>query len=166
MISRDIEIMVSYAQPRKNLVDIHPADLTASAIQPMSAFFSEYKVPFNGAIKLADFGSAFLANDGGDKDCTGKIPWDVKSPERLEDEAWGLLADIWALGCTIVEPFTGRQFMQGSSDIPWRRWTNDILLGVVRGRLADPEQGVHDSLKGMGEATLLALSCPRWKKWL
>jgi serine/threonine protein kinase len=154
IIFRDIEIMVSYAQARKNLVDIHPADLTASDIQPMSAFFSEHKIAFNAAIKLADFGSAFLANDGGDKNCTGKIRWDVKSPQRLEDKAWNLPADIWALGCTIIELFIGKQFMRGPPDIPWRQWTNEILLEVVRGRLADPAQGVHDSLNGHGRSDI------------
>lgn len=90
-------------------------------------FFADNDITFTGVIRLADFGSAFEAAKGGN-DLTR---WEVKAPERLEERQWNIAADVWALGCTIVELATGRQLFTGPVDIPRLNWTNETFLDVV-----------------------------------
>lgn len=131
--------MLLYAQSRERIVDTHPEELTQPVIEPMMSFFKAHNIIFTGAIKLADFGSGFISAKGG----TGKSRWDVKAPERLENKAWGLPADIWSLGCTILELVMGKHFIQGPAPIPRREWTDEIFLELVEKRLANMEYDVR-----------------------
>jgi serine/threonine protein kinase len=112
--------------------------------------FEDHGITFTGAIQLADFGSGFLSVDGG----TSKTRWDVKAPERLkcdlerfEGNAWGLPADIWALGCTVLELVTGSVFFQGPGKIPWRMWTDKTFVGVVEKTLENLEHELRAFLR-------------------
>jgi serine/threonine protein kinase len=78
----------------------------------------------------------------------------VKAPERLacdfghfKGRSWGLPADIWALGCTILELITGSHFFQGVEDVPWREWTDAIVIGVVERRLENLEHELRAFLR-------------------
>eukprot|EP00475_Leptophrys_vorax_P002331 TRINITY_DN11303_c0_g1_i1.p1 TRINITY_DN11303_c0_g1~~TRINITY_DN11303_c0_g1_i1.p1 ORF type:complete len:315 (-),score=24.26 TRINITY_DN11303_c0_g1_i1:42-881(-) len=64
----------------------------------------------DGVIKLADFGAskAFQA-DGtigeGCKSIRGSVFW--MAPEVIKGDGYGRRADIWSLGCTVIEMLTG-----------------------------------------------------------
>ncbi|XP_074267117.1 mitogen-activated protein kinase kinase kinase 18-like [Silene latifolia] len=61
--------------------------------------------PENRVAKVADFGSAKRTGDGHDGAPRGSPLW--WAPEVVRAEAQGSEADVWALGCTVIEMFTG-----------------------------------------------------------
>lgn len=60
-----------------------------------------------GSVKLADFGLAKATKFNDVKSCKGTAFW--MAPEVVRNEGYGLAADIWSLGCTVLEMLT-RQF--------------------------------------------------------
>ncbi|XP_010450552.1 PREDICTED: mitogen-activated protein kinase kinase kinase 1-like isoform X4 [Camelina sativa] len=84
----------------------------------------------NGAIKLADFGLAKVSNDM--KSPKGTPFWmapEVINP-KLRNDGYGSPADIWSLGCTVLEMCTGQT---PYSDIEPVR----ALFRIGRGTLPD-----------------------------
>ncbi|VFQ61739.1 unnamed protein product [Cuscuta campestris] len=71
-----------------------------------------------GGAKIADFGCARRA--GEDDACAGGTPM-FMSPETAQGKEQGFPADIWALGCTVIEMATG-----GGS--PWPKATDPASL--------------------------------------
>ncbi|GFQ02421.1 mitogen-activated protein kinase kinase kinase 1 [Phtheirospermum japonicum] len=66
-------------------------------------------VDTNGSVKLADFGLAKATKFNDVKSCKGTAFW--MAPEWLQvvrSLGYGLPADIWSLGCTVLEMLTGR----------------------------------------------------------
>lgn len=69
----------------------------------------------NGLVKLADFGLAKAAKLNDVKSCKGTAFW--MAPEVVRSKGYGLAADIWSLGCTVLEmltrsfPFSGLEHM-------------------------------------------------------
>lgn len=67
----------------------------------------------NGTCKLADFGGARelinCASEGNAKSIHGTINW--MAPEIITQSGHSLAADVWSLGCTIIEMATGQ--------LPW-----------------------------------------------
>lgn len=59
-----------------------------------------------GRAKLADFGCARLAGEGSGCSISGTPLF--MSPEVVRGEEQGAPADVWALGCTVIEMATGR----------------------------------------------------------
>lgn len=63
-----------------------------------------------GVIKLADFGASKklegLASHGDVASLKGTIYW--MAPEVIRQSGYGRQADIWSLGCTVIEMATGR----------------------------------------------------------
>jgi serine/threonine protein kinase len=64
----------------------------------------------DGQVKLADFGVAKLSRSFGDEnaeaDVAGSPYW--MAPELISSETASSSADIWSLGCTIIELLTGK----------------------------------------------------------
>ncbi|XP_042010546.1 mitogen-activated protein kinase kinase kinase 1-like [Salvia splendens] len=60
----------------------------------------------NGLVKLADFGLAKAAKLNDVKSCKGTAFW--MAPEVVRSKGYGLAADIWSLGCTVLEMLTRR----------------------------------------------------------
>ncbi|EPS60370.1 hypothetical protein M569_14433, partial [Genlisea aurea] len=60
----------------------------------------------NGSVKLADFGLAKATKLNDVKSCKGTAYW--MAPEVVRSQGYGLAADIWSLGCTVLEMLTGR----------------------------------------------------------
>ncbi|XP_006662155.2 mitogen-activated protein kinase kinase kinase 18-like [Oryza brachyantha] len=83
---------------------------------------SNVVVGANGRAKLADFGCASVVIPGGSKQpVIGGTPA-FMAPEVARGEEQGPAADVWALGCTVVEMFTGRA--------PWSDMDN--VLAALR----------------------------------
>ncbi|KAL5114581.1 hypothetical protein ACEQ8H_007550 [Pleosporales sp. CAS-2024a] len=107
------------------------------------SFFSDHSITFSGSVKLADFGSGFVASEGG----SGAVLWDAKAPERLEEKFWDLPADIWALACTILELVAGRHFFRDPSEVLRRNWTDEMFLAVVDEKLNDVAKEIETFLR-------------------
>ncbi|XP_051149892.1 mitogen-activated protein kinase kinase kinase 1-like [Andrographis paniculata] len=60
----------------------------------------------NGLVKLADFGLAKAVKLNDVKSCKGTAFW--MAPEVVRSQWYGLAADIWSLGCTVLEMLTRR----------------------------------------------------------
>nr|CAD1827059.1 unnamed protein product [Ananas comosus var. bracteatus] len=82
-------------------------------------------VDSNGAVKLADFGLAKETTmSNGLKSSKGSVYW--MAPEVARAKPYGPSADIWSLGCTVLEMLTGRL------PYPNTEWTQ-ALFKIGRG---------------------------------
>ena len=63
----------------------------------------------DGVVKLADFGASKSYNDATLTDCMKSIRGSVfwMAPEIIRGKGYGWRADIWSLGCTVIEMLTG-----------------------------------------------------------
>ncbi|GAY58405.1 hypothetical protein CUMW_186770 [Citrus unshiu] len=65
-------------------------------------------VEANGSVKLADFGLAKAIAMNDVKSCRGSPFWMAPEVVNLKNDGYGLTADIWSLGCTVLEMLTRR----------------------------------------------------------
>ncbi|KAK9110076.1 hypothetical protein Sjap_018136 [Stephania japonica] len=63
-------------------------------------------VDANGSVKLADFGLAKATKLNDVKSCKGTAFWMAPEVVNLRNRGYGLAADIWSLGCTVLEMLT------------------------------------------------------------
>ncbi|KAI3803862.1 hypothetical protein L1987_32025 [Smallanthus sonchifolius] len=63
-------------------------------------------VDASGSVKLADFGLAKATKLNDIKSCKGTPYW--MAPEVVKSNGYGLAADIWSLGCTVLEMLTSK----------------------------------------------------------
>ncbi|CAH9136220.1 unnamed protein product [Cuscuta epithymum] len=66
-------------------------------------------VDTNGSVKLADFGLAKSVKLNDVKSCKGTAFWMAPEVVNRKGGGYGISADIWSLGCTVLEMLT-RQF--------------------------------------------------------
>jgi serine/threonine protein kinase len=97
-----------------------------------------------GIIKLSDFGSAGQILNQSQNDLLtslkGTLPW--MAPEVVRQNNYGKKADIWSLGCLLIEMSTGK--------IPWGNIDNYIQAIMKIGKstlLPDIPHFLSDSLK-------------------
>ncbi|KAI6690846.1 hypothetical protein NL676_027674 [Syzygium grande] len=62
----------------------------------------------NGIVKLADFGLAKVTTLNDVRSCKGTAFWMAPEVVNAKDPGYGLPADIWSLGCTVLEMLTRR----------------------------------------------------------
>ncbi|GER44579.1 protein kinase [Striga asiatica] len=99
-------------------------------------------VDTNGLVKLADFGLAkvqspyslyfsflihFKLNDA--KSCKGTAFW--MAPEVVRSQSYGLAADIWSLGCTVLEMLTKRFPYFGLEWVRNETWNLNFLYVLL-----------------------------------
>ncbi|CAE8647588.1 unnamed protein product, partial [Polarella glacialis] len=72
-------------------------------------------------VKLADFGCAKRAWRCESFTPTGSIPW--MAPEVIKSESGGRAADIWSVGCSIIEMAT--------AELPWGFKAFDNLFAAM-----------------------------------
>ena len=70
-------------------------------------------VSYDGIVKLADFGTAKAIDDAcsathGCQTMVGTPYWMAPEVIKCEPEGYGLKADVWSVGCTVVEMITGK----------------------------------------------------------
>ncbi|GLU00998.1 hypothetical protein SLE2022_183270 [Rubroshorea leprosula] len=63
-------------------------------------------VDANGSVKLSDFGLAKATKLNDVKSCKGTAFWMAPEVVNLRNQGYGLAADIWSLGCTVLEMLT------------------------------------------------------------
>ncbi|KAF2291448.1 hypothetical protein GH714_024260 [Hevea brasiliensis] len=63
-------------------------------------------VDANGSVKLADFGLAKATKLNDVKSCKGTAFWMAPEVVNRRNQGYGLPADIWSLGCTVLEMLT------------------------------------------------------------
>ncbi|PIA31154.1 hypothetical protein AQUCO_05200034v1 [Aquilegia coerulea] len=63
-------------------------------------------VDANGSVKLADFGLAKATKFNDVKSCKGTAFWMAPEVVNNKSRGYGLAADIWSLGCTVLEMLT------------------------------------------------------------
>lgn len=63
-------------------------------------------VDANGSVKLADFGLAKATKFNDVKSCKGTAFWMAPEVVNQKNNGYGLAADIWSLGCTVLEMLT------------------------------------------------------------
>ncbi|KAL6984461.1 mitogen-activated protein kinase kinase kinase [Sarracenia purpurea var. burkii] len=63
-------------------------------------------VDASGSVKLADFGLAKVTKLNDVKSCKGTPFWMAPEVVRRNNHGYGLAADIWSLGCTVLEMLT------------------------------------------------------------
>ncbi|KAF5739688.1 mitogen-activated protein kinase kinase kinase 1 [Tripterygium wilfordii] len=63
-------------------------------------------VDANGSVKLADFGLAKATKLNDVKSCKGTAFWMAPEVVNRKNQGYGLPADIWSLGCTVLEMLT------------------------------------------------------------
>ncbi|KAJ9687309.1 hypothetical protein PVL29_015981 [Vitis rotundifolia] len=71
--------------------------------------FEGYLVDVNGTVKLVDFGLAKLCKFNDIKSFKGTAFWmapEVINEDKRENDGYGFAADIWSLGCTVLEMST------------------------------------------------------------
>ena len=95
----------------------------------------------NGSCKLADFGCSKKLDvaPGGStvvmRTMKGSIPW--MAPEVIMGEGYGRPADIWALGCVVIEMATGKH--------PWGKFDN-IMQAMYRIAMSEDNLTIPDKL--------------------
>ncbi|OMJ72608.1 hypothetical protein SteCoe_28906 [Stentor coeruleus] len=77
----------------------------------------------SGKIKLCDFGCSKnytddLMESGGVMSVKGSLPW--MAPEVMKEGGYGRKADIWSIGCVVLEMLTAKP--------PWNGTENQVLL--------------------------------------
>ncbi|XP_024156556.1 uncharacterized protein LOC112164559 isoform X2 [Rosa chinensis] len=70
----------------------------------------------NGSVKLADFGLSKTIKMNDIKSCQGTAYWMAPEVVNHKSQGYGLPADIWSLGCTVLEMLTG---MVPYSNLEW-----------------------------------------------
>ncbi|GJM89636.1 hypothetical protein PR202_ga05844 [Eleusine coracana subsp. coracana] len=103
------------ADMARGLAHVHAAGVVHGDVKPRNVV-----VGADGTAKLADFGCARRVEKG--SPILGGTPA-FMAPEVARGEEQGPAADVWALGCTVVEMATGRA--------PWSHVVDDVVA-VVR----------------------------------
>ncbi|KAK7282779.1 hypothetical protein RIF29_11826 [Crotalaria pallida] len=65
-------------------------------------------VDANGSVKLAYFGLAKATKLNDVKSCKGTTFWMAPEVVKGKHQGYGLPADMWSLGCTVLEMLTGQ----------------------------------------------------------
>jgi serine/threonine protein kinase len=108
--------------------DIKPENILLKKETLVFDAVSQVHVPETPDIKLIDFGGATFAEDDDHSRLISTRPY--RAPEVVLELGWGAAADIWSVGCLLVELYTGQLLFPADNDI--------ILLEMmnkVRGRM-------------------------------
>ncbi|KAL9667243.1 hypothetical protein QQ045_001594 [Rhodiola kirilowii] len=98
---QDSQVSVYTRQILKGLRYLHDQGLVHRDIKCANIL-----VDANGSVKLADFGLAKAAKLNDVKSCKGTAFWMAPEVVNRKNQGYGLAADIWSLGCTVLEMLT------------------------------------------------------------
>ncbi|KAF2320109.1 hypothetical protein GH714_023749 [Hevea brasiliensis] len=100
---RDSQVSAYTRQILSGLKYLHDQDVVHRDIKCANIL-----VDANGSVKLADFGLAKATKLNDVKSSKGTPYWMAPEVVNLKNRGYGLAADIWSLGCTVLEMLTGR----------------------------------------------------------
>ncbi|KAF2320167.1 hypothetical protein GH714_024859 [Hevea brasiliensis] len=100
---RDSQVSAYTRQILSGLKYLHDQDVVHRDIKCANIL-----VDANGSVKLADFGLAKATKLKDVKSSKGTPYWMAPEVVNLKNRGYGLAADIWSLGCTVLEMLTGR----------------------------------------------------------
>jgi mitogen-activated protein kinase kinase kinase len=83
-------------------------------------------VGLHRTVKLSDFGCSKRSEGTAVHTLKGSVPW--MAPEVMRQSGYGLKADIWSLGCVLIE--------MGTAEPPWGTFDN-CLAAMVRIAMSD-----------------------------
>ncbi|KAJ9174819.1 hypothetical protein P3X46_013424 [Hevea brasiliensis] len=102
---QDSHVSVYTKQILKGLNYLHERNVVHRDIKCANVLVDE-----NGCVKIADFGLAKVTNSNAIiKSCKGTVYW--MAPEVFNNKkagGYGFQADIWSVGCTVLEMLTGK----------------------------------------------------------
>lgn len=84
----------------------------------------------NGVCKLADFGNAKRFIEGTDQASSIKGTANWMAPEVIKQNKYGRFADIWSLGCTVIEMAHGKP--------PFSDFPNHVSIMMHVGQITSP----------------------------
>lgn len=99
----------------------------------------------NGKLKICDFGCSKryeneVNESGFNNSVKGSLPW--MAPEVMKQSGYGRKADIWSLGCVVIEMLSGKP--------PWNGIENQVMLMmnvIVYGALPEMPARISDCAK-------------------
>uniref|UniRef100_A0A2P2LCL0 mitogen-activated protein kinase kinase kinase n=1 Tax=Rhizophora mucronata TaxID=61149 RepID=A0A2P2LCL0_RHIMU len=100
---RDSQVSAYTRQILHGLKYLHERDVVHRDIKCANIL-----VDANGSVKLADFGLAKATKLNDVKSCKGTAFWMAPEVVNRRNQGYGLPADIWSLGCTVLEMLTGQ----------------------------------------------------------
>ncbi|KAJ9158648.1 hypothetical protein P3X46_024213 [Hevea brasiliensis] len=100
---RDSQVSAYTRQILSGLKYLHDQDVVHRDIKCANIL-----VDVHGSVKLADFGLAKATKLNDVKSSKGTPYWMAPEVVNLKNRGYGLAADIWSLGCTVLEMLTGR----------------------------------------------------------
>uniref|UniRef100_A0A7N0UN47 mitogen-activated protein kinase kinase kinase n=1 Tax=Kalanchoe fedtschenkoi TaxID=63787 RepID=A0A7N0UN47_KALFE len=98
---KDSQVSVYTRQILQGLKYLHDRDLVHRDIKCANIL-----VDADGSVKLADFGLAKAAKLNDVKSCKGTAFWMAPEVVNRKNQGYGRAADIWSLGCTVLEMLT------------------------------------------------------------
>ncbi|KAI4389137.1 hypothetical protein MLD38_001394 [Melastoma candidum] len=98
---RDSQVSAYTRQILNGLKYLHDRDVVHRDIKCANIL-----VDASGSVKLADFGLAKATRLNDVKSCKGTVFWMAPEVVRAKSNGYGLPADIWSLGCTVLEMLT------------------------------------------------------------
>ncbi|KAM1665130.1 hypothetical protein EV1_044030 [Malus domestica] len=98
---RDSQVSVFTWQILSGLTYLHDRNVVHRDIKCANIL-----VDASGSVKLADFGLAKATKFNDVKSCKGTAYWMAPEVVNLRNRGYGLAADIWSLGCAVLEMLT------------------------------------------------------------
>ncbi|CAI0395441.1 unnamed protein product [Linum tenue] len=98
---RDSQVCAYTRQILHGLKYLHDRDVVHRDIKCANIL-----VDASGSVKLADFGLAKATKLNDVKSCKGTAFWMAPEVVNRKNQGYGLPADIWSLGCTVLEMLT------------------------------------------------------------
>nr|GLL28673.1 mitogen-activated protein kinase kinase kinase 1-like [Ipomoea trifida] len=98
---RDTQVSVYTRQILSGLHYLHSRNVVHRDIKCANIL-----VDVTGSVKLADFGLAKATKLNDIKSCKGTAFWMAPEVVNRKNKGYGLAADIWSLGCTVLEMLT------------------------------------------------------------
>ncbi|CAD8122453.1 unnamed protein product [Paramecium sonneborni] len=107
-----------------------------------------------GVCKLADFGSSKKIALNSDSTIFGTP--NFMAPEVVQQQKYGRKADIWSLGCTMIELATGKP--------PWHQLTNQfaVMIRIGKGEIPQIPEGLSEEAKNFVSHCLEVDERKRW----
>ncbi|KAI0653794.1 kinase-like domain-containing protein [Cubamyces menziesii] len=125
--------------PPQSVPDISPEPIITVQTQPLPLFDLNHISLDAREICLSDYGAAYFIKSG----CPERpimTPHSIRAPEQLLDQPSSTPADIWALGCVVMECLTGAILYEPE---PSAGYSNETYLAGITRLLGPLPEGLR-----------------------